>query len=275
MFLINDDNYQQFMPEQQGFMRGFVPRDLARSPLGSGVGAVRFDEDENMPLIPRQEWPERCAEMVAKQTRLSDIDNFPALDQGRQGFCWAYSSVGCTMSLRQVMGLPRARLSPHAVACKIYGFQDRGAWGAVSLEWIGENGCPDEQHWPQQSMSRSHDRPETWENAKLHRITEGYLDLDVSHPADAEMSFDQYATCWLNRIPTVCDHMWWGHSVYGMDLVDHKPNLGQQGLMDPNRWGYRGKNSWGTVWGDRGLFVFQGRKGIPDGGCAPRVVLAA
>ena len=188
------------------------------------------------------------------------------------GNCWAYSTTACVMLQRAAQGLPHVRLSPHAVACKIYGFQDRGAWGAVSFDFIAKYGVPSDEKWPQKSMNRRYDVAETWEDAKQYKITEGFIDLNPPHPADADMTFDEVATCLLSRIPVVGDFNWWGHSVCLADLVDLKPGDGQQGLTNPDRWGVRGPNSWTANWGNNGWFVLQGRKAIPDGGCAPRFV---
>ena len=270
-FIINDSNFKQFVnPEADGHHRGLVPRDFSKHPVGSYSTGASFDE--LMPLIPRDEWPERCAEQAANQSRASDFQDWEVLDQNGQGFCWAYSTTACVMLQRAIQGLPHIRLSPHAVACKIYGFQDRGAWGAVSFDFIAKYGVPSDEKWPQKSMNRRYDVAETWEDAKQYKITEGFIDLNPPHPADADMTFDEVATCLLSRIPVVGDFNWWGHSVCLADLVDLKPSDGQQGLTNPDRWGVRGPNSWTANWGNNGWFVLQGRKAIPDGGCAPRFV---
>ena len=140
------------------------------------------------------------------------------------------------------------------------------------MDFISRSGIPSEEFWPQKSMQRRYDNDETWENAKNHKISEGFIDLDVQHVSFAALSFDKVATCYLNRIPVVNDLNWWGHSVFGLALFDRKPHLKQQGLDDPNRWGNIIKNSWTDNWGDRGYAMLSGSKGIPDGACAPRAV---
>lgn len=279
---IGDDNYHRFDNETlngKPLRKGAIPRDLELQPVGASASSQKFEEA--MALISRDQWPELCKEMAANKLLLSDIRNtgnkgqqIPALDQNGQGFCWAYSTVACMQLLRAVNNEPFVQLSPHAVACKIFNFRDQGAWGAMSFDFIVEHGVPSDVYWPQKSMQRHYDNPETWLNAKKYRIAEGWIDLDIPHPADADMTFDQVATCLLSLIPVVCDFNWWGHSVCGMDLVDLKPNLGQQGLDDPQRWGVRILNSWTNDWGVDGTAVLEGNKAIPDGGCAARSVTA-
>ena len=278
-FLIDDENAGKYTDKEgQGFRGGLERRDYGKHPLGCYSGEKPFD-DKFKAIIPREEWPERCADQLAQESSLYHIletGNFgnpiPSLDQNGQGFCWAYSTAGCVQAVRALAGMPFVQLSPHAVACKIYNFQDRGAWGALSMDFISRNGIPSDDFWPQKSMSRRNDNAKTWENAKQYKIVEGFVDLDVQHVADAKLTFDQVATCYLNRIPVVLDLYWWGHSVFGHTLFDRKPELGQQGLDDPNRWATGAKNSWTDKWGDRGYMLLSGSKQIPDGACAPRAV---
>ena len=264
-FVIGED-YECEAPDGQSF--GLVPRDFSRRPAGYYSTSSPFSVD--MPLIPRDEWSQIIKDKEATKSSLSDIRNtandgqpIPSLDQNGQGFCWAYSTTACVMLLRAAANQPYVRLSPHAVACKIFNFQDRGAWGALSMEWIAKNGVPSDEYWPQKSMSRQHDNDTTWRDALKHRITEGWLDINVSHPADAELAFEQVATCLLMNQPVVLDFNWWGHSVCGMDLVE----------TDPGQFGIRILNSWSDNWGQNGTAVLKGRKAIPDGACAPRAVV--
>jgi hypothetical protein len=274
MIVIGDDNYQDFLP---GGLKsplrhhyGLTPRDYTRDPVGSSEYAQPFDEV--FPLIPREEWPERIADMKGTKSRLSDIYRQEALDQNGQGFCWAYSSAACWHALNALAGGEPTRLSPHAIACIIYNYQDRGAWGKVSFDYMVKNGCPSEEYWPQQSMRRSNDTPEMRADMAKHRFTEGYVDLNPPHPADANLTEDQQMSVLLSGLPMVGDHNWWGHSICQLDAVDMNPSLGQQGLNDPNRWGRLIINSWGRSWSENGFGILKGRKGIADGGLAPRAI---
>lgn len=279
-FVINDHNAGEFVDkEEQGFRTGMVPRDYSQHPVGTSSGAVAFSDV--MEIIDRVEWPERCAEQAANESSLDHIRDrgnngqpIPALDQNGQGFCWAYSTGAGIQLARAKAGLPYKQLSPHAVACKIYNHQDRGAWGALSFDFGASEGFPTTATWPEKSMERRFDNKATWEEAKTNRITEGWIDLDVDHVSESQLTFDQMATCYFNLFPVICDFNWWGHSVCGMRLMDAKPELGQQGLDDPNRWCNKIINSWRNTWGKNGTAVLQGKKAIPNGGCAIRTVTA-
>lgn len=268
--IIDDNNFHLVVAppvingEQKGM--GLVRRDLRDNPVGSYSGIEEWNPD--IPLIPRIEWPERIKDMEATKSRLSDIrmrGNFgqpiPSLDQNGQGYCWMYDPVMCLMIVRAAMNEPYVRLSAHACACKIKGFQDEGGWAAQGVEFLIKNGCPSVQYWPEKSMDRRYDTPETWENAKLHRITEGWM--EITPPVyDRNLSFDQLMTGLLSRRPATADYYWWGHSVAVLDPVELDPS---RDLMDPDRWGTRDLNSWSDNWGDKGFVIIKGRKAVPDG----------
>lgn len=268
--VIHDGNWQHHVaPVINGerVSRGLIPRDFHHHPYASGNGYDAVD----IPLIPRSEWSARLKEMVETKSLLSDIrmvgnngQMIPSLDQNGQGFCWAYSTGSSILINRARDNQPYVRVSPHAVACKIKGFQDEGGWGALSMEFAVKNGYPSDKFWPQQSMSRSYDKPETWENAKLHRVMEGYWDLSAT-VYDRNLTFDQVATCLLNRIPVCVDMNWWSHAICAVDLVE----------IESGSFGLRIWNSWGDSWSDKGMGILQGNRAIPDGATAARVVIAS
>lgn len=203
--------------------------------------------------------------------------------------CWAYSTTGCVMALRAIHNEPYVRLSAHAVACKIKGFRDEGGWGALSLDFIQKNGVPSVQYWAEKSMSRSHDNEATWANAKLHRVTEGWVDLAAS-VYSRNLSWAQVVTCLLCRTPVVTDFNWWGHSVFAAYLASgrshRRKTRGATGKLLQLKdfdlaWGMnnpetRGlglgiRNSWTDSYGDRGFATLTGSRAVPDGAVAPRV----
>lgn len=88
--VINDSNYRDFLaPVVDGQRKGMglVKRDLDKFP-------PQIKNVREIKVIPREEWPERIAELKAKKARLSDIRKsalngkpIPSLDQGNKGYC--------------------------------------------------------------------------------------------------------------------------------------------------------------------------------------------
>lgn len=259
--IINDDNWQAFVnPVIDGEQKvtGLNPRDYATHPVGCYAAAKPFD----LPLIPESEWEDRLQAQIKAKAQLSEVRNrgmggkpMPSRDQNGKGYCWAHSSTSAVLILRAMEGQPYADLSAFAVACVIKHFRDEGGWGAESLEFIADRGIPTSEFWPQKSMAKANDKPETWENAKLHRVTE-WMDLEPKNK-------QQFVTCLLSGIPVVSDFNWWGHSVCTLDLVSLNP-------FRTRIW-----NSWGDGWSDNGMGILEGSKAIPNGMIAPRVMTAS
>lgn len=271
LIIIDDDNWKDHVQttlngEVMG--TGLVERDYERQPLCASPGAYSAID---MPLIPRSEWSARIKEMEETKSRLSDIRRtgnngkpIPSLNQGRSNYCWIHSVVGTVQIQRAVMGLPYKKLAAFAAGCKIMNFRNEGGWSPLGMEFVVKNGLPEERLWPEGSFSRSNDKPETWENAKLYQVTEGWWDLSQRH-YDRNLTFDQVMTLLLTRTPCTLDYNWWGHSVFGLDPVE----------VERNSFGIRGLNSWGDSYGDMGEFILRGNRAIPDGSVAPRVVDAS
>lgn len=265
--VIDDGNWQSHLSPPPGQSTGLIERDYAAFPQGCYSSAPPF----KMPTIPRNEWSDRIKQMESEKSRLSDIrmrgnngTPIPSLDQNGKGYCWAHSPTSAVMMLRAAMNEPYVPLSAYAIACIIKNYRDEGGWGAQALDFITTRGVPSQAFWPQKSMSAANDRPATWENAALHKVTEGWVDLNAAI-YDRDLTFDQVATCLLSRCPVVMDLNWWGHSVCGLDLVE----------TSPGQFGVRILNSWSDSWGETGMGVLTGSKAIPDGAVAPRVVGAS
>ena len=260
--IINDANAHLFTrPGSDAYPGyGLIPRNYETHPVGYlGALAMPFD----LPLIPESEWQSRLDAQKAAKAQLSDIRNrgmggkpIPSRDQDGYGYCWAHSSVSACLIVRARDNQPYADLSAFAVAAIIKNYRDQGGWGAESLEWIAQNGVPTSTTWPQQSMSRSNDNPTMRADAARHKITE-WMDLDPSNVKP------QMVTCLLSNIPVVVDYPWWSHSVCAIDLVSISP-------FQIRIW-----NSWGDSWSDNGTGILEGRKAIPDGAIAPRVLEAS
>jgi hypothetical protein len=244
--IINSRNWREFLAPHDQFgvlkARGCIPRPYESFPLGCYPQAKPFD----LPLIPQSEWQARLDAQIEAKAQLSDVRNrgnggapVPSRDQDGKGYCWAHSSTSAALIVRAVAGEPYADLSAYAVACVIKGYR-------------AERGIPTSQFWPQQSMSRANDKPETWANAAQHKFTE-WMDLEPRNKA-------QLVTCLLSGIPVVIDLNWWGHSVCALDLVSLSP-------FRTRIW-----NSWGDTWSENGTGILEGQRAIPDGQIAPRVM---
>lgn len=298
--VISDDNFHLFLDDQvvdgEGKSRGLIPRNYDTHPVGY-LGCCPPMEAVDMPLIPRSEWSERLRDKVATKSLLSDIrltgnagDIIPALDQNGVGYCWAHSTTSCVTVLRAVSNLPYVPLSAYSVAATIKHGADEGGWGSESLEFATSKGIVSQAIWPQGDRNyRKYDKPEVWSNAALHRVTEGWVDLQASL-YDRKLTFDQVGTLLLSDNPVVGDFSWWSHSVALLDIVDGANEWGNMRsdsgkLLDIRQftrvWGFdtvtggfgvRILNSWGN-WQDRGMGVLAGNKAVPDGGCAPRVTV--
>lgn len=231
----------------------------SRKPMRSAVVS-----DFDLPEMTDTEIEAAIIRKNADKSWLDDIRNrgnkgnpIPSRDQNGKGYCWAHSSVSATLLVRASNNQPYSDLSAFAVACIIKGYRDEGGWGQESLDFIAKRGVPSATFWPQRSMSPSNDKPETWENAKLHRVTE-WMQPKTKR---------QFATCLCNNIPVVSDYNFWSHSVCDCRLL---------------AWGANGANlkirlwnSWGDGWSANGMGDLDSSKAMPDDMVAPRVTTAA
>lgn len=248
------------------YARGYVERDWSITPSTTFKALP-----PEIKIIPEGEWLDyhranqktRSGLRFLRQTGANG-SRIPSLNQNPQGFCWAYSEGGALMYARLRAAQPYVRLSPHAVACKIMNFQDRGGWAGLSAQFArgqhpqhpGIGGYPSEEFWPQRSMSRQYDNAATWADAKKHMAVTDYADLAL--PVYSQnLTFQQVMSCLLQGIPLAADFNWWGHSVLLFD-TDEK-----DGRVWP-----RGLNSWGDEWGELGEFTLMGSKAYPNGAIA-------
>lgn len=195
-----------------GYSTGLIPRDFALQPHGL-AGVEAFD----LPIIPQSEWVERMKALNGQN--ISDIRNkgnngspIPSRDQNGKGYCWAHSGVSAMLALRALMNEPYADLSAYAVACIIKGYRDQGGNGIDGIQFMGDKGVPTAEFWPQKSMNRSNDNPQTWANAALHK---DYLWRDIN-PSQMRA---QFITAMLLQKPTVFDSNPWGHSICAMEMT--------------------------------------------------------
>lgn len=264
-FVIDDESFpvdMLFDPKVGGERkgRGYDPAMVPAVPM--------FAPPAEMRLIPRSEWSERIRDQEKYGTSLEHVratmnngKPHASLDQNGQGYCWAYSVTQTVMYARGRDQQPYVRLSAHSVACVIKSFRDQGGWCGLSAEFVRDRGVAPVSHWPEKSMSRANDNPQTWAEAGKYTIGEDWVEMRAA-VYDRNLTFDQVATCLLLNTPVAVDFNWWAHSVCAIRLVE----------VEPGSFGLLIQNSWTDAWGTKGLGVLRGNKAIPDGAVATRTV---
>ncbi len=274
-FIIDDETPASvILPDQFG--RGLIPRMYEDFPVGCYAAAPKLD----ITPTPRDQWVERITEGNASKSFLSHIRRtsgpdgkpIPSLDQASRGYCWSHSTTMAVIIARAVMGEPYKRLSAYHIACIIKNYRDEGGWGAQSLDFVMEKGVATVQFWPEKSVDRSNDNPEMWANAALHKVTEGFADMQAAQ-YDRNLTEDQSMTLLLTRAPLIGDFNFWGHSVCILDPVvtstlktlkkaERALRAKDYGSLDFNKskdlkvyaaaFGKKIINSWTDDWGDMG-----------------------
>ena len=265
--MLIDDSTPADVVYDPRFTRGAVPRDFAAQPADTFAAMPA-----EMPLIPRSEWSARCREQAERRARLSDVRNagdggrpIPSLDQNygdgvRWGYCWAHSVVHTAMLARAVANQPYVPLSAFSVAATIKKGANQGGWCGLAAQFCRDRGIASQAKWPQKDdRYRVYDRPDVWEDAARHKVTEDWVDL-TRNLWEQNLTFDQLATCLLSGVPCAVDFNWWGHSVCALDLVE----------VEAGSFGIRIWNSWADSWGENGTGVLRGSRAIPDGAVATR-----
>lgn len=254
--IITNDNYLSFVePPSAEFSKGLIPRDWSQMLYGAEEFAAPFD----IPLIDRDEWPDRIADMERTKTRLSDIIDaagIPSLDQNGTNFCHANSPALAVMAIRAVQGQEFVLLSPGHLGSIVVGGRNAGAYILDDLKALVKHGIASQEFVPANYVGLKF-KPGTAENALLHRCTEWW-----DFPRDGK-AFDRMMTCLFLRIPVCTGHSWWRHAVTGIDPV-----------MVGRKFGARFRNSWGARYGTNGYFIMEEGKGTPDEAYAPRSVSA-
>jgi hypothetical protein len=207
--IIHDGNFEELLtvdPAIHG--RGRVPRDWAKQPLGSLQYAAPFD----IPTFPRSEWDERIKEIDAKEATMLHLRkrlNMKSLDQNGTNYCWINAVTNCLrLAIAYQQGLT-PDLSPASGGAIIKGYRNAGGWSGEAIDFIGEHGLCDTEHWPANAISRQYDNAESQANRKLYRARNWW---------DLSPTFDQVATCLLLGRAVAAGLNWWSHEVTFMRL---------------------------------------------------------
>jgi hypothetical protein len=229
----------------------FIASDSPDNEMKGGYDSTTYvptmhASPKDLETTPESEDDARFEEQEAGESSLRHLhlrSGQPNLDQGSVGYCWAYSTAHSIMMDRLRRGLPYVRLSAHAVGCKIKNFRDEGGWCGLSGKFATEGGYPSVDFWKEKSMSRSYDTKETWDNAKLHLVTENWYDL-TRPEYDQELSKRQIITSLFQNNPCPAD---W-------DALSHSMCAVQRVRIEKGRWGTMVINSW-KGWGFHGLGI--------------------
>lgn len=267
------------------FGRGCIPRDLTVDPK------PMFMAPDVLPVVPQSEWSQRYADKKANGSLLSQIRNrsgpsgqpIPSLNQRSYGYCWAHSTTHAAMMARACSGQEYIPLSAYAIAATIKKGANEGGWCGLSAQFARERGIPSQTVWPQDDVNyRGHDKPETWADAGLHKITGDVVDL-TKQVWEAQLNFAQVVS-FLLTMPGGCmgDFNFWSHSV---NLLDAVPSTGAWGetRLDTGKiptlqefeiiWGVNTAangtailiwNSWGDEWSNNGTGLLTGSHAVPD-----------
>lgn len=273
--LITDENFQEFMPDSEGFVPaskaggeiqacGLVPRDYSKTPYGACEFATPF-EDTNVPLIPREEWPDRIAEMNKWKSSLLHLWKDwgrDALSQGSLPYCHAFSPAQAMLIMRKQNGLPEIEISAGSIGGPATGYQRRGAWIGSDLRVITQKGAATTEFVPMHQVSRRGWKPGAEENALLHRVTEWW--------ECRRRNLDQHVSCLLQCHPVCVGLNYWSHAVTDLMVRDLNPRMP---VTNDSRWGIDFLNSWGPNWGENGIATRTGSKKYADEAYVPRLTL--
>jgi hypothetical protein len=230
---------------------GLIERDYASEPIGTVCG--QWDGG----YIPRDEWPERIAEI--NRLKLSPIlfhkfYGVPVLNQDITKYCWCYSVVAGVMNRLAFMGIndPVPHLSATAVAAVGTNFRNIGGYCTRAVQYIqDQGGVPNVQVWPNgYHLDQLYkNRPEVADSRRKNQLTEF---IDFGQDLDAAIS----AMLGEEPIPVTFSLPWWRHAVCGLEVLD-------TGKGDPkslDRYGIRFVNSYGPEWENGGFGEFYGKR---------------
>lgn len=263
-----DDSTNNDVLNPKGFGKGFDPSQI---PVGLpepihlfGDAPNQIKEFSDSELLARtQELWDRKATLWHLRQIAANGQPMPTLDQGSEGFCWAYSTTRAIQYIRAMQNQEYRRLSGHAIGCIVKNYRNEGGWCGLSYKFAMERGVPSVEYWPEKSMNRNNDKPATWENAAGNKIIEGYFDEGIA-VYNQSLTLRQELTLLCLGIPCAADRFRWSHST-----LDHTPVI-KDGRVWP-----MGDNSWTDNWGDKGTYVFVGENmARTDGAIAVRAINA-
>lgn len=235
-----DVDAQIFHPDPAKLSKGYVPRDLAKDPLGSLTFAGPFPSDKLIPMDSIIDWirvkekneatPIHTYRRMIERGKLRRI-----LHQNGIGYCHAFSPTAMVRLLRAMQGLDDVELSASSVGGPVTNFTNSGAYIFNDLKQIARHGiCPEKDGdtviYPM-TTTKNHWTPRAKELAALS-ICEEYWE-------GTNRDDHQAMSCILTDKPVCGGWNWWGHAVTVFWATYHEQTRTLY---------YLGANSWGEDW---------------------------
>jgi len=232
--------------DKQHPQKGLVRPEAADRWEGFGYSAVAREFPKDL-LIARNDLAPIVRETERSKSDLRsliELKKIPYKNQKRTNYCWIFAVAHAAELMRVRQNLPYVELSAASGGSRLTGFRNVGGWGRNAIEHIAEHGLSPASDWPEATISRQYDTPQSQQNAKAYRAT----DWLYAPPRNKDYLYSGLA----RQLPSPVGYNWWGHEVLGVQLV----------ILD-NELCVLIRNSW-EGWGDNGFGVLRGSRAIPD-----------
>jgi hypothetical protein len=199
---ITDRNYSD---EQ---LQGCYPRE---TPLGEVDGARLYRGEEDFPLVPEEEWPERIEEMTAKrlwpQDRYDDMNPRHKYQDGLR-YCWIYSGAQAAEMTMACQHRKYVELAPESCGGAV-NWRNSGYYIDHALSYWAEHGMASRAFCPDHVITPSKFKDGWEDDAELTVPTET-IDVGMDREHNWRMACSMLFTGIL--VPwTGLD--WWRHAV--------------------------------------------------------------
>jgi len=229
--------------------RGYMRRDWDEHPFCSTFYTKAFPESA---LIDESEWDDRLRQFELEQNSLEHLmvlNSWEVLDQENTNYCWTNAVTGCAEVTRIKQGDPYIKLSSASVAAPIKNYRNVGGWGSEALEYAVEHGFATARLWGNAVINPGNAVITAANVERKHFKAIEFYEL----PPGQDM-FKCFISALFHRWPCAPGYNWWRHQVMAV-----KP-----WKSPAKKWGSRGPNSWGPNQGDKGWYMLEGSKSIPD-----------
>lgn len=263
---IDETNWREFAPSAEGFVDWGGHRRFCSARWGKPNSKLP-SLPPSFKTIPRNEVASRARDLwQAEATLVHRFRRMAAKNGGKSctkdqdglSYCHAFCTTSGVEITRDIQGESYVELSPSFVGNLITNFSNSGAYIEDDLECAVKYGVCSVDFVPECSLSKdwyNNRRNETLENAALHKI-EGFTSLGYG-----EGMAERMWTCLLQGWPVVKALNWWSHAILGLSI-------------DPD-FEWWDLNSWGTEYGDGGIFTQSIGRGTADAAWVPTACVAS